>query len=329
LKDKTFRILLENRGKFVSGEKISEKLGVSRTAVWKYIGQLREEGCRIESVSNRGYCLTEVPDRLSRELIRSHLSTNIMGQSMDLHFSIGSTNARARELAQKGAAHGTLVAAEEQVSGRGRLGRVWVSPAGVGIWMSLILRPSFPPLHAPRITVLTALAAEDAIRKVTGWAAGIKWPNDIVLRGRKVCGILTEIQADPDRIEFVTVGIGLNANTRKEDFPVELSRTATSLFLESGKKVDRNLLLAEILNSFEKYYNRYVEKEGYAGLLAGYRKKCITLGKPVHVIGRTEEFDGTAVDLTEDCALVIRLADDTLRTVFSGDVSVRGAAGYV
>ena len=133
MKDKIFRILLGNRGKFVSGAKISEKLGVSRTAVWKCIGQLREEGCRIESVSNRGYCLMEVPDRLSGELIRSCLNTNIMGQSMDLHFSIGSTNARARELAQKGAAHGTLVAAEEQVSGRGRLGRSWKAGAFLDI----------------------------------------------------------------------------------------------------------------------------------------------------------------------------------------------------
>ena len=329
MKEDIFRILLHNRGKFVSGEEISGKLGVSRTAVWKYIGQLREEGCRIESVSNRGYCLAEVPDRLDEVLLRSHLATQVIGQVMELHHSIGSTNARAKELAQSGAVHGTLVAAEEQVSGRGRLGRSWVSPPGMGIWMSLVLRPPFSPPSAPRITILAAMAVADAINRVTGLKAGIKWPNDIIVHSRKVCGILTEIQADPDVIEYVAVGIGVNANTPKDGFPEEISRSATSLFIESGSKVDRNLLLTDILGSFEEYYNRYEKTGDFTELLMEYKKRCITLNRRVRVFGRTEEFEGAAVDLTEDCALVIRLADDTLRTVFSGDVSVRGAAGYV
>jgi BirA family biotin operon repressor/biotin-[acetyl-CoA-carboxylase] ligase len=329
LKEKIFEILLMNRGEFVSGEEISRKLGVSRTTVWKSIRQLKEEGYGIDSVSNKGYCLMEISDRLSEALLRFHLNTNKLGQYMELHDTIGSTNARAKELAQEAAAHGTLVAAEEQVSGRGRLGRSWVSPPGMGIWMSLILRPSFLPHFAPRITVMAAMAAAEAIHKVTGLKAGIKWPNDIIINAKKVCGILTEMQADPDVIEYVVVGIGMNVNTPKDGFPSELIDSATSLRIESGANVDRNHLLAELLGAFEVLYNRYENSGSFVDILAGYKKQCITLNRRVRVIGRTEEFEGTAVDLTDSCELIVRLDDGIMRTVLSGDVSVRGIAGYM
>jgi BirA family biotin operon repressor/biotin-[acetyl-CoA-carboxylase] ligase len=329
LQDDILRILLDNQGTFVSGEEISEKLGVSRTTVWKSVRQLKEEGCRIDSVSNKGYCLTEIPDRLSEVLLRRWLTTDRIGQYMELHHTIGSTNARAKELAQEGAPHGTLVAAEEQASGRGRLGRSWVSPPGMGIWMSIILRPSFLPSFAPRITVLAAMAAADAVNRVTGLKAGIKWPNDIIISAKKVCGILTEMQADPDQIEFIVVGIGTNVNIPKDGFPTEISGSATSLFIESGTKVDRNRLLADILGSFEALYNRYEKSGSFSDLLADYKLRCITLNRRVRVVGRTEEFTGTAIDLTDNCELIVRLDDGTQRTVLSGDVSVRGIAGYV
>jgi len=328
LKDIVFSILYDNRDSFVSGEEISNKLGVSRTAVWKAISQLRREGCQIESFPNRGYCLTQTPDRLNKVLLDAHLSTHSMGRVVELHSSIDSTNARAKELAQGGAVHGTLVIAEEQTSGRGRLGRSWVSPAGMGIWMSLILRPSFLPRNASRVTVITALAVTDAIDKITGLTADIKWPNDIIINSRKVCGILTEIQADPDTIEYLVVGIGLNVNTPRDAFPEELTQSASSLFMESGVKVERNILLAGILDSFERIYNKYEETESFTAIMDDYKAQCITLNKRVKVFGRTEEFEGTAVDLTDNCELIVQLDDGTLKNVLSGDVSVRGIAGY-
>lgn len=328
MKDRIFEILLKNRGRFVSGEDISRELGISRTAVWKSIRQLKEDGYGIDSVSNKGYCLTEVPDRLSEALLHFHLNTKKFGQYIELHDTIGSTNARAKELALESAPHGTLVAAEEQASGRGRLGRSWVSPPGMGIWMSLILRPSFLPQFAPRITVLAAMAVAQAIRSATGLQAGIKWPNDIIINGKKACGILTEMQADPDLIEFIVVGIGINVNTPRDAFPAELMDSATSLAIESGAKLDRNHLLAELLGAFEALYDRFEKSGNFADILADYKEQCITLNRRVRVFSRTEEFEGTAVDLTDSCELMVRLDDGSMRTVLSGDVSVRGIAGY-
>lgn len=328
MKDIVFSILYDNRDSFVSGEEISNKLGVSRTAVWKAISQLRKEGCTIESSPNRGYCLVQAPDRLNMVLLDSHLTTQSIGRHVELHGSIDSTNARAKELAQGGALHGTLVIAEEQTSGRGRLGRSWISLAGMGIWMSLILRPSFLPRYASRITVITALAVADAISKVTRLRADIKWPNDIIINSRKVCGILTEIQADPDTIEYLVTGIGLNVNTPQDAFPEDLSRSASSLYIESGVKVERNILLARILDSFEGIYNTYEETGNFTDIMNDYKAKCITLNKRVKVFGRTEEFVGRAFDLTDNCELIVQQDDGSLRTVLSGDVSVRGIAGY-
>lgn len=328
MKDRILMILLQNQESFISGEEISRELGVSRTAVWKAIGQLREAGFEVDSVSNRGYRLSEIPDRLHATVLRYYLHTRKLGQEIEIYDSIDSTNTRAKELAQEGAVHGTLVAAEEQQTGRGRLGRSWNSPAGVGIWMSLILRPAFPPRFAPRMTVLAGLAVLRAIEATTGLQAAIKWPNDMILNSKKVCGILTEMQADPDFIEFVIAGIGMNVNTPKESFPEELWNSATSLLIESGQPVDRCQLLAAILDALEVLYDEYEASMNFSGIIQEYKENCITLGQPVRVISAAGEWEGRAVDLTDDCELVVELADGTRRTVFSGDVSVRGIAGY-
>ena len=327
MKDEILGILLKNRGSYISGEDISRKLNISRTAVWKYIGNLRQEGFGIKSVSNKGYCLDEVPDRLDEVLLRHCLDTGMLGRTMEVHEAIDSTNTRAKELAQAGAPHGTLVVAEEQTRGRGRLGRSWESPRGTGIWMSLILRPSFSPQFASRITVMAALAAVNAIDNITGLKASIKWPNDIIINSKKVCGILTEMQADPDLIEYAVLGMGINVNT--EAFPPELENTAASLYLESGAKVDRCLLTARIVYWFEKIYDSYEATGDFTGILNEYREKCITLGRRVRVTGVSGEFEGIAGGLTGNCELVVVTGDGTEHTVLSGDVSVRGIAGYV
>lgn len=329
MKDRILMILLQNRGSFISGEKISRELGVSRAAVWKAIGQLREEGFEVDSVSNRGYRLTEMPDRLNAAILRHFLHTRRLGREIELHDAIGSTNTRAKELAQGGAVHGTLVAAEEQQTGRGRLGRFWHSPSGAGIWMSLILRPAFPPRFAPRVTALAGLALLRAINTITGLKAAIKWPNDIIIHSKKACGILTEMQAEPDLIEYVIAGIGMNVNIPRHRFPKELRESATSLSIESGQPVNRCRLMAAVLDELEMLFDEYEGSLNFSGIIQEYKENCVTLGRPVRVTSAAGEWEGTAIDLTDDCELILELADGTRRTVLSGDVSVRGIAGYL
>ena len=329
MRNRILTILLNNQDSFVSGEDISQELGVSRTAVWKNIGQLKETGFKIQSVSNKGYRLTSLVDKFEPALVQHYLTTKNFGRALEVHETISSTNSRAKELAQSGAAHGTLVVAERQSSGRGRLGRSWESPEGLGLWMSLILRPSFPPRFAPRMTVLAGLAVVQAISRITGLEAFIKWPNDIIINSKKLCGILTEMQADPDLIDYIVLGIGMNVNTQKEDFPIELRDSATSLKLEKGEHIDRCKLLVELLAVFEDLDNRYLKTGDFSEILNEYKEKCITLGRTVRVTGPTEAFEGTAVDLTDDFELIVETKSGESRKVFSGDVSVRGIAGYI
>jgi BirA family biotin operon repressor/biotin-[acetyl-CoA-carboxylase] ligase len=329
LQDKILMILLQNQDSFISGEEISRELGVSRTAVWKVIGQLRQDDFVIQSKSNKGYRLQKIADRLNATVIRHYLRAQKLGHAMEIHNSIGSTNNRAKELAQEGAAHGTLVAAEEQQTGRGRLGRDWSSPPGVGLWMSLILRPAFPPWFAPKVTVIAGLAVLRAINSITGLKAAIKWPNDIIINSKKVCGILTEMQADLDMIEYVIAGIGVNVNTSKDSFPEEIRDSATSLYMESGKQVERCRLMAAILDELEELYQEYEKTIDFAGIIQEFKENCITLGRHVRVVSVAGEWEGKAIDLTDDCELVVELADGTRRAVMSGDVSVRGIAGYM
>lgn len=329
MKDRILMILLQNKEDFVSGEEISKEIGVSRTAVWKAIEQLRDSGFEIDSRSNKGYRLIKMADKLNATVIGHYLNARTLGQVIEIHDSIGSTNNRAKELAQEGAVHGTLVAAEEQRSGRGRLGRAWSSPPKVGLWMSLILRPAFPPRFAPKMTVLAGLAVIRAINTITGLKAAIKWPNDIIINSKKLCGILTEMQAEPDLIEYVITGIGMNVNTLKENFPAEIRDSATSLFIEWGQKVDRCRLMAAILNELEVLYQEYESTTNFSGIIQEFKENCITLGRHVRVVSPAGEWEGEAIDLTEDCELVVKLADGTKRTVMSGDVSVRGIAGYL
>lgn len=329
MRDQILTILLENQDSFVSGEDISQKLGVSRTAVWKTMGQLKESGFEMQSVPNKGYRLTSLPDKLEPALIQHYLTTKQFGRVIETHVTMDSTNTRAKELAQDGAAHGTLVTAEEQKSGRGRLGRSWESPRSLGLWMSLILRPSFSPRHAPQMTVLAGLAVVHTICKTTGLEAFIKWPNDIIVNSKKVCGILTEMQADLDLIDYIVAGIGINVNTPKEGFPRELRNSATSLKLELGAHIDRCRLSAELMAVFEGLYERCLAAGNFSEILNEYKSKCITLGRQVRVTGPSETFEGTAADLTDDFQLLVETKTGELRGVFSGDVSVRGIAAYL
>lgn len=329
MRNKILEILLDNKDNFISGESISERLNVTRAAVWKHIKTLQSEGFKIESVSRKGYRLVGIPDKLERVTLLHGMKTKVLGRTVEICESIDSTNSRAKELALLGYPEGTLVIAEEQLEGRGRLGRSWVSPAGKGIWMSLLLRPEIPPSAAPIITTLAALAVKRALEETSGLEVSIKWPNDIIIQNKKVCGILTEIHADIDIIHYVIVGIGINVNIEEKDFPEELLSSATSILIALGRKLDRIQLIQSIMKHMEDIYIDYIKTSDIGPILDECRKCSATLGRTVKVIGRGMEFSGKAVDLDEDGALLVLKDDGKLEKVLSGDVSVRGIAGYV
>ncbi len=329
MRDKILKVLVDNRDEFLSGEAISSYLGITRSAVWKHIKALQQDGFEIESRPGLGYRLLALPEELDLISLNEIMKTQIMGKSIELHQVIDSTNNRARELALEGADEGTLIIAETQLEGRGRLSRSWISPRGKGIWMSLILKPDLSPDQAPHITAIAAVAIRKALNRATGLDIGIKWPNDIIIDGKKVCGILTEMHADIDRIYYVVVGIGINVNMTQEDLPVELSSTATSLRIALGRNLDRRQLIALIMEEIEEIYYTYLENRDFKQILDLCRQYSVTLNRPVKVIGRDTSFEGFAVDFDEDGSLLVKKEDGNIIKVMSGDVSVRGEGGYV
>lgn len=314
--------LLRRQEGFLSGEDIGRELSITRAAVWKGIKKLREEGYEIEAVTNRGYRLTNPETMYNKRELEQGLKTKTMGQSIYFYEETDTTNNRARELALEGAPEGTLVVAEKQTAGRGRRGKVWESPLGTGIWMSLVLRPQIMPAEASVLTLLCGLATAEAIEAETGLSAGIKWPNDILINGKKAVGILTEMDCEMSEVHFVIPGIGINVNTAS--FPPEIADIATSLYLECGKTVSRRRLVHKVLERLEEHYETFLQTGSFTAMLEDYRKHCITLGKEVHVLGR-EPFFAEALDITPEGELLVRRADNGKEeVVFSGEVSIRG-----
>ena len=311
-------------GGFVSGEAISRELGVSRAAVWKRIIALREAGWQIESGGKRGYRLT-AGDSLEPALWTGSLTTARYGRGMNRYEQeISSTNTAVKQMALEGAPDGSLCIAESQSAGKGRLGRVWSAPAGQGLWVSLLLRPQLPPPKAPAITLCAAMAMARAVRETTGLDARIKWPNDLVYEGRKLCGILLEMSADPDRIEYVVVGTGLNFH--EGAYPPELRDRAAALAEFAAPPLRREVLV-RYLAALEALISR-LEQEGFDSLLEDYRAQSCTLGSRVQVTGAVE-LTGHAEAIDDAGALLVRDDDGALHRVLSGDVSVRGVMGYV
>lgn len=315
--------ILRQANDYVSGEQLSRELGVSRSAVWKNINHLRSSGYVIHSVTNRGYKLCTAPDILSADEIRNGLETLALGKNICALDEVDSTNEEAKRQGTLGAPHGSVFVAERQTGGKGRLGRAWVSPPGTGIWMSVLLRPAIAPSEVPQITLITGLAVCRAIRACTGCEALIKWPNDIVIGSKKVCGILTEMAAEEDRINYIVAGIGINVNT--ESFPEELAKKATSLFMETGMHISRSALVRTILQELENCYDHFLT-EVTADLLTPYRKFCVSLNRSVTVTRGNPPVPvtGTAVDISSNGELVVRTPGGTLLYVNSGEVAVQG-----
>ncbi len=319
-------------GEFVSGQKLCAALGVTRQAVWKSISALRKDGFAVEGASNKGYRLTSSPDRIYAFDFLSRMEDGSFCAEAESHESIDSTNLRAKELAQLGAAEGTVVLAQRQTAGRGRMRRVWESDDG-GIFMSIIVKPNINPPLAPMITIVAALAAADAVNEESGAGAAIKWPNDIVLDGKKLCGILTEMSSEMNRIDYVVVGIGVNANNEK--FEGDLEKKAVSLYMHDGRKVDRTRLAARIATRFGEYYKEFVEAGDLKPFVKRYDAMLVNRGKKVRALyGMREDFnpdfvkEGIAVGIDERGALLIK-TDDGVERVSSGEVSVRGMSDYV
>ena len=310
-------------GDFISGESIAGKLGISRTAVWKHIQKLRQNGYQILSSERCGYKLKDAPDLLLPSEIQIGLSTEIIGKKMEYHPSVESTNRVAKALAYHGAEEGTIVVAEEQTGGKGRLDRTFFSPRGKGIWFSIILRPKFSPHDAPKFTLIAAVAVAEAMKRFN-LKAEIKWPNDILHDGRKLVGILTEMTGELAKISYMVIGVGINVNISRDEFPEELRDIASSLSEISGETLSRVEFFRAVLEEFDKLYVE-INALGFAEVLARWKTYNITLGKNVQVISAGdggEIFTGKAVDLNSEGALIV----DTLegrRTVYAGDVSIR------
>lgn len=330
-KEAIFSILSAHTGEYLSGESISQSLGVSRAAVWKGVNALRRDGYVIEAHTGLGYRLASSPDVLSEREVRSSLAhARVLGSELHCLATVDSTNSYLKRLAAENAPDGTVAIAEEQTAGRGRRGRSFSSHAGQGVYLSALLRPKIPPERLLPLTALAAVAACDAVERVAHVRPQIKWTNDLVLNGRKLSGTLTELSLEGESalVEYAVVGIGINCTQTRADFPSELRDTATSLYLETGRRVRRAALAAALIEELDRLCDA-LRTGDTARYLAAYRRDCVNLGREVQLLWRDVSERVTALDVDEEFGLVVRHADGRVETIRTGEVSVRGLYGYV
>lgn len=340
MKTEILKLLRETDG-YISGQQISEQFGVSRTAVWKVIRQLQDEGYRVEAVRNKGYHIAGSPDVMTKEELDSLMKTCWAGRNILYYDETDSTNLRIRQAGEDGAPHGTLAVADRQTAGRGRRGRTWESPQGSSISMSILLRPQIAPNRASMLTLVMALSTAEGIRKCLESADAfqdggvpecipeiqIKWPNDIIIDGKKLAGILTEMSSQIDYINHVTVGVGINVNMT--EFPSGIRETATSLRLECGRRIRRAPLIAAVMERLEENYEVFLKTEDLSGLLERYSALLVNRGRDVLIAGTGEEYLARAIGIDPTGELVVRREDGTVEKIYAGEVSVRGVYGYV
>lgn len=322
MKDKILS-LLKSADDYLSGESISGELGISRSAVWKHIQKLRDEGYQITSVTNKGYRLSHTPDIINETEILFGLRTDFLGKHLYCTDQTDSTNQLAKAHADM--PDGALFLSETQTAGKGRLGRAWTSQKGEGIWMSLLLKPDIEMDCISQLTLVAGLGVCLALRKVCHVDAQIKWPNDIIVNGKKICGILTEMSAEIDRVNYVVCGIGINVNHTQ--FSDELSVKATSVYLETGKQWTRVPIIQATLYEIEQFYRQFLSG-GFAAVRSDYKRHCATLGKEVRILRRGSEQTAFAKDIDTDGELIIE-KDGIVSRVNSGEVSVRGIYNYM
>lgn len=327
MKNEILRMLKNSKDEFLSGEKISDRFGVTRSAIWKNIKGLKELGYDIESVPRKGYRILSSPDVLTYEEIELDLNTEYMGRHIYYFDTIDSTNIKAKEIALQ-ELEGTVVISEEQTNGVGRLGREWISPKQKGIWMSIILKPELEPMMASKLALVGAASVNRALQDM-GIKSGIKWPNDIVIDGKKICGILTEMSCELNIINYIVMGIGINVNLDLQDIPDELKTKATSLKIVEKKQLNRKLLLASVLYYFEEFYNEFKDDGNISQVLKVCKEDSVVLGKEIRIIRGKEIKEGRALDLNNEGQLIVQFDNGTVENIFSGEVSVRGIEGYI
>lgn len=325
--------LLRNSEDYVSGQQLCDRFGVTRTAVWKVINQLKEEGYRIESVSGKGYRLVEgEEDILTQSEIASRLSTKWAGSKVYYFDVTGSTNTDAKRFGEEGEPHGTIVAADIQNAGKGRRGRKWQTLPGTALSFSILLRPAFSPDRASMLTLVMALSVAQAVEEASGVEARIKWPNDIIMHKKKICGMLTEMTMTPemDEIQYVVIGAGINVNNASlEEFEEEIRKTATSIRIEAGRKINRAGLLEKVLLKFEENYEIFLRSLDMSGLQEAYQAHLQGVGGEVRVLDPAGEYTGISHGINDKGELIVERGSGEMVQVYAGEVSVRGLYGYV
>ncbi len=308
------RILKVASNQPVSGAEIGVSIGVSRTMVWKYVQTLQQRGYSIDSVQGSGYILKSQPDLLYPELVSEGLETAVIGKEIVYYETVESTNDIAKQIGSE-ASDGTVVIAEVQDNGRGRRGCDWCSPMG-GIWLSVILKPTIPPAHASRLTLMAGVAVAETLCK-SGVKASLKWPNDVLVNDRKICGILTEMEAEAESINYVAIGIGINANMGVESFPDELKDTSTTIKSELGKEIDRVAFVQSLLYELEQQYIRF-NTDSFNEILNSWIGLSNTIGRKVRITTPTKMYEGKAIGISEDGGLILEMEDGSRETLISG-----------
>ncbi|MBD7936091.1 MULTISPECIES: biotin--[acetyl-CoA-carboxylase] ligase [Cytobacillus] len=310
-----------HQDEYLSGQAIADLLGCSRTAVWKHIENLRKEGFEFEAVRRKGYRIVATPKKVIADEIRYGLKTNILGSHIHYEETVDSTQKVAHQLATDGASEGTIVVAEEQISGRGRMDRKWISPKYTGVWMSIILRPQLPPHRAPQLTLIAAVAVVQAIEEVTGLTAEIKWPNDVLINGKKITGILTEMQADADRIVSIIMGIGINVNQKLDDYPKEIQSIATSLSIEKKEEISRAQIIQSLLFKLEKLYQLYLQ-HGFQPIRILWESYAISIGKRIKARTLSGTITGKAIGITDEGILLLEDEAGVQHQIYSADIEL-------
>lgn len=310
---------LGDGGEYVSGDHIAAGLGISRTAVWKHVKSLEALGYKIAKLKGKGYRLTESPDRLYPWEIERYLTTEILGKRVVYEDVVDSTNTFAFDLALRGEPEGTCVIAETQRSGKGRLGREWFSPVRKNLYMSVILRPSIAPAHVYPITFLSCLAVDEALTTLTGIRPTLKWPNDVLIGRKKVCGTLLELSTEPDMVRFVIVGIGLNINMTESEMNEEIRAKATSLLIETRKRFERAQVCGILLTNLEKYY-RLFQREGAERICSVWEERADIKGKFLEITQFGESYKGFSEGIDRDGAMLLNVGG-SIQKIIAGDVS--------
>ncbi|HWL24895.1 MAG TPA: biotin--[acetyl-CoA-carboxylase] ligase [Ureibacillus sp.] len=321
-KDELLTRFLKAKDEPLSGQQLADEFGISRTAIWKHLQTLQDEGYTFDTVKKKGYVLTSKPDRVDPARISSYLTTKRLGHSAHYFEECTSTQTIAHQLARNGADDGTIVVAESQTEGKGRMTRPWESTKNKGIWMTVLIRPNILPHQAPQFTLIAAVAVVNAIKSLSNNInPEIKWPNDILINGKKCTGILTEMIAEMDGVQALLIGIGVNVNQNEEDFPDEIKNIATSLSIEENTKLDRSELIAAILHYLEKYTDIYL-KSGFQPIKILWEEFSGTIGKKIRATTLREVIEGIAIGITDDGVLQVKVENNEIKQIYSADIEI-------